>query len=229
MNTMRIAALSLSLGLAGAFTAAWGAESVMSLISTGEAIQNEVNSARSAVQAMEQKNKDLVAEGKSLAAQQYQYQQDYAAWQKDDADVKQRTSEYKAKCEGQKLDQDQYKACAAEQQQLAADIAKVNGEVAPFAKRHQDISDAATKHNAAIGDFKQAEPASRTGYSNALTKQQTWLEQARNLVGSDSFKTSAVAQKANCPDVSKAPKTPEALAKMSDDVLTCLKKVSTGG
>ena len=227
MNTMRIVALSLTLALAGAFTAAWGAESVMNLISTGEAIQNEVNSARSAVEATEQKNKDLVAEGKSLASQQQQYQQDYAAWQKDDADVKQRTAEYKTKCEGQKLDQDQYKACAADQQQLAADIAKVNGEVGSFGKRSQDLQAARDKHNAAIADFKQSEPAARTGYSNALTKQQTWLEQARNLVGSDSFKS--VAQKASCPDVSKAPKTPETLAKMSDDVLTCLKKVSSGG
>ena len=45
-TTVRIVTLSLALGLAGALTAAWGAESIINLITQGEAAVATVKSSK---------------------------------------------------------------------------------------------------------------------------------------------------------------------------------------
>src|ERR1041384_4685050 len=62
MKSMRIPLITLA--LAGAVTAAWGAESVMNLISSGEAVQKEVLDNKAKMDAAQQKNKDLAGQGK---------------------------------------------------------------------------------------------------------------------------------------------------------------------
>jgi uncharacterized protein (DUF3084 family) len=131
MNKTRITLISLVLGLAGACTAAWGAESVMNLISQGEAIQSEVEKAKSGLDEAVQKNHDMAAEGKKLQGEQEQFQQDMAAWQKENDAVKQHTADYTTNCgaKDKKLTDDEFKACKADHDQLAADITRVNGEI----------------------------------------------------------------------------------------------------
>ncbi|HLW74036.1 MAG TPA: hypothetical protein VKT74_03115, partial [Gammaproteobacteria bacterium] len=86
MKNLRISMISLVLGLAAAVTAAWGAESVMSLITSGEAVQKEVLDNKSAMEAAENKNKDLATEGKQLTTEKSQILADLDAWQKENDD-----------------------------------------------------------------------------------------------------------------------------------------------
>ena len=224
MKSMRISVIALGLGLL-AVTAAWGAESVMNLISTGEAVNKEVADNKAAYDAIQQKNKDLVAEGKQLNVDQDKLKQDIQTYQSDSAKVQQSTADFKARCNsGKQLTQDEYKACTADQTQINADVAHVNSEFPALKKREDDLNAKIAAHNEAGKGIDGKISQAFNAFTTSLKKQGSWLDQARTQITSDAFKPYAV--KAGCPDVNKPAKTPEAEMKMADDVLACLKKVS---
>ncbi|HSN17213.1 MAG TPA: hypothetical protein VLV87_03305 [Gammaproteobacteria bacterium] len=221
---MRISVIALGLALS-AVTTAWGAESVMNLISSGEAVNKEVTDTKAAYDAISQKNKDLIAEGKQLNVDQEKLKQDIAAYQSDSAKVQQSTADYKSRCGGGKqLTQDEYKACNASLTQINADVARVNGEFPALKQREDQLNSKIAAHNQdGQGIDKKINDAYQT-WNSALKKQGSWLDQARSQLTSDAFKP--YAQKAGCPDTTKPAKTADAQIKMSDQVVACLKKVS---
>lgn len=229
MNKTRITLISLVLGCAGAFTAAWGAESVMNLISQGEAVQSEVDKSKAALDAAVQKNHDMAAEGKRLQAEQEQLQQDMAAWQKENDTVKQHTVDYNTNCgaKDKKLTDDQFKACKADHDQLSADITRVNGEIPALNGRVGDVKAQVDKYNASVEasrNIKEDINSLNDAYESALKKEAAWLDTARAEMVTPAFQ--AYGKKAGCPDVQKPTKTNEAMMKMSSDVVACLKRVS---
>jgi len=224
MKSMRIPLITLALTL-GAASAAWGAESVMNLISAGEAVQKEVQDTKAKSDAAQQKGKDLAAQGKAMQSEKNKILADLDAWQKENDGVKARTADYQSKCgPDKKLNQDEFKACTAEKDQLNTDIAKVNADNAELQKRNDALNAKIPTYNEAA----QANPAEQkdtyNAYTSSLKKEAGWLDQARTQMSSDAFKSYGV--KAGCPDVNKPAKTPEAMIKMTDDVIACLKKVS---
>jgi cell division protein FtsB len=227
MNKMRISLIPLVLGLAALASAAWGAESVMSLISNGEAVQKEVVDTKAAMEASEKKNHDLAAEGNKLTSDQKQLQADVAAWQKENDELTQRVNDNKANCgPDKKLNTDQYNACKAQVAQLNSDIAKVNAENADLNKRNKDINERIPKYNDAIKGIGDEIKQGYAAYNAALKKEAAWLDQARTQMSSSAF--ASYGKKAGCPDVNKNAKTPEAMIQMSADVIACLKRVSAG-
>lgn len=224
MNKMRIVLIPLVLGLA---TAAWGAESVMSLISNGEAVQKEVTDTKAAMESSEAKNKSLASEGNKLTSDQKQLVADVAAWNKENDELKQRIADNQANCApDKKLTQDQYNACKAQIAQLNNDINKVNSENGDLNKRNKDINERIPKYNDAIKGIGDEIKQGFAAYNAALKKEAAWLDQARTQMSSSAF--ASYGKKAGCPDVNKNAKTPEAMIQMSNDVITCLKKVSAG-
>ena len=227
MKTIRLSLISLVLGMAGLVTAAWGAESVMTLISNGEAVQKEVLDNKAAMEAAEAKNKTLAAEGNRLTSDQKQLVADVAAWNKENDDLKARIADNQANCSpDKKLTPDQYTACKAQVAQLNSDIAKVNAENGDLNKRNKDITDRIPKYNEEIKSLPNDIKSSYEAYNAALKKEAAWLDQARAQMSSSAF--AAYGKKAGCPDVTKNTKTAEAMIKMSGDVIECLKKVSAG-
>lgn len=225
MNKIRISTISLLLGLAGAFTAAaWGAESVMSLISTGEAVQTEVENAKTAMDDAQKQNKEQLETGKKLQAEQGAFTQEVQAWTKQNDAVKQQMTDYKAACQGKQLNNDDYKACKAKLDDINAAVTKVNNDNAQLVKHQSDLTARLNKYNAGVEDFKNKGPSSGVNFKNAFDKEQSWLYQARSLVASEAFQP--YAKKANCPDAQKTPKTEDQVMKMSSDILACLKRVS---
>ena len=227
MNKTRISLISLVLGLAALATTAWGAESVMALISNGEAVQKEVSDTKAAMEASEKKNKDLAAEGNKLTSDQKQLTADVAAWNKENDSLKQRIADNQTNCgPDKKLNQDQYKACKEQITQLNDDIKKVNDENGDLNKRNKDINERIPKYNADIHGIGDKIKDGYAAYNAALKKEAAWLDQARTQMSSSAF--ASYGKKAGCPDVNKNAKTPEAMIQMSADVITCLKKVSAG-
>lgn len=227
MNKTRISLISLVLGLAALATTAWGAESVMALISNGEAVQKEVSDTKAAMEASEKKNKDLAAEGNKLTSDQKQLTADVAAWNKENDSLKQRIADNQTNCgPDKKLNQDQYKACKEQITQLNDDIKKVNDENGDLNKRNKDINERIPKYNEAIKGIGDEIKQGYAAYNAALKKEAAWLDQARTQMSSSAF--ASYGKKAGCPDVNKNAKTPEAMIQMSADVITCLKKVSAG-
>lgn len=223
MKSMRISVIVLGLGLASA--TAWGAESVMNLISAGEAVNKEVNDTKAAYDAIQQKNKDLLGEEKELGAAEQKIQTDIQAYQSDSQKVQQSTTDYKARCGGGKqLTPDEYKACNADLTQINADVARVNGEFPVLTQRKNQIDAKVAAHNDAAKGIDGKIKDAYSSWNSALKKQGSWLDQARTQITSDAFKP--YAQKAGCPDTTKPAKTADAQMKMSDDVVACLKKVS---
>ncbi len=222
-TTLRFISISLVLGLAGALTAAWGAESVIHLISQGESIQNKVRSTKAALDAATQYNNSLATQGKKITVQQQQLQSAIAAYKQQVADVKTETAKYKSTCEGKQLNQEQYKSCKAMNAKINTDIAAVNTTLPKLNKQQDDLNARAVKYNhdiqAAPGQVRTAD----ANYRNAFSLQESWLDQARNLVASPAFQP--YAKKAGCPNVMQPPTTMVALLKMSDEILVCLKKV----
>lgn len=226
MKTTRIALISLALGLAGAFTAAWGAQSIMALISNGESVQKEVLDTKAAMEAAEQKNKDLAAEGNKLTADQAQLTKDVAAWKQENAALAQRISDNKTNCgPNKKLNQDQYNACKAQIAALNDDINKVNAENADLNKRNKDLNTRIPQYNSDIKGIGDKIKEGYAAYDAALKKEAAWLDQARTEMSSSAF--TAYGKKAGCPDVNKNTKTAEAMIQMSAQVIVCLKKVSS--
>lgn len=223
-TTLRFISISLLLGLAGALTAAWGAESVINLINHGESVQSKVKSTKAALDAATQNNNSLAGQGKKITAQQQQLQSAIAAYKQQVADVKTETANYKSTCEGKQLNQTQYKSCKAMNAKINTDIAAVNTTLPKLNKQQDDLNARAVKYNhdiqVAPGQIRVAD----ANYRNALSLQESWLDQARNLVASPAFQP--YATKAGCPNVMQPPTTMGALLKMSDEILVCLKKVA---
>ena len=227
MKNLRISMISLVLGLAAATTAAWGAESVMNLISTGEALQKEVLANKSKAEATDKQNRDLATEGKELSAANTQLNADIAALNKDSDSIVQRKQDYQTRCgPDKKLTQDQFKACSADKDQLNADIVKNTAENGDLKKRQDALFARIATYNAAIKTNPSDQKAAYDAYNASLKKEASWLDQARTQMTSDAFK--AYGAKAGCPDVSKPTKTADAMIKLTDDIITCLKKVSNG-
>ena len=224
MNKLRISLIPLMLGLA---TAAWGAESVMSLISNGEAVQKEVTDTKAAMEASEQKNKTLAAEGNKLTSDQKQLVADVASWNKANDELRQRIADNQTNCgPDKKQTPDSYKACKDQIAQLNSDIAKVNAQNGDLNKRNKDINERIPKYNEAIKGIGDEIKQGYAAYNAALKKEAAWLDQARTQMSSSAF--ASYGKKAGCPDVNKNTKTPEAMIQMSSDVIACLKRVSTG-
>jgi len=224
MKSMRISVISLAL-LAGAMSAAWGAESVMNLISSGEAIQKEVSDTRAKAEATDKTNKELAAQGKELSAANNQLNADIAALNKDAESITQRKADFQTRCSpDKKLTPDQITACKTDAAQLNQDITKNTAQNGELKKRQDELFVRIGKYNEAIKSNPAEQKAAYDAFNAATKKEGAWLDQARDQISSDAFKP--YAQKAGCPDVNKPSKTTDAMIKMADDVIVCLKKVS---
>ena len=223
MKSMRIPLITLALTL-GAASAAWGAESVMNLISSGEAVQKEVMDTKARTEASEKANKELAAQGKELTAANNQLNADIAAFKKDGDAINQRSSDYKSRCQGKSVTADEAKACKTEADALNADIAKNNAQTGELKKRQDELFAKINKYNEAIKTNPAEQKSAYDAFNAATKKEGAWLDAAREQMSSEGFK--AYGAKAGCPDVNKSPKTTDAMIKMTDDVLACLKKVS---
>jgi chromosome segregation ATPase len=223
---MRIPVITLALSLAGAMTAAWGAESVMNLISSGETVQKEVNETKGAYDAIQAKKAAMAAQAKQFGVDQNKLASDVAQYQKDSAAVNQSAADFKNRCGAdKKLNQDEYKACTADQQQINADVNRVNGEFPTLKTREDTLNAKIAEYNKSAGGIDAKVNDAYKTWDSALKKEGAWLDQARSLLVSDAFKS--YGQKANCPSVGKPASTPEGADKMTGDILTCLKKVSS--
>ena len=223
MKSMRIPLITLALTLAAA-SAAWGAESVMNLISSGEAVQKEVMDTKAKAEATDKTNKELAAQGKELKAANDQLNADIAAYKKDGEAVTQRTNDYKSRCQGKSVTADEAKACKTEADAINADIAKNNAQTSELKKRQDELFAKINKYNEAIKSNPAEQKSAYDAFNAATKKEGAWLDAAREQMSSEGFK--AYGAKAGCPDVNKSPKTTEAMIKMTDEVLACLKKVS---
>src|SRR5579859_2544667 len=224
MKSMRISLISLAM-LTGAMSAAWGAESVMNLISTGEAIQKEVADTRAKAEATDKANKELAAQGKELSAATNELNAEIAALNKDADGITQRRTDYQSRCSPDKhLTPDAFNACKADVAQLNQDIAKNRAQNGELKKRQDELFAKTAKYNEAIKTNPAEQKAAYDAFNAATKKEGAWLDQARDQISSDAFKP--YAQKAGCPDVNKPSKTTDAMIKMADDVIACLKKVS---
>ncbi|HVC28574.1 MAG TPA: hypothetical protein VNF48_03410 [Gammaproteobacteria bacterium] len=222
-TTVRIIALVSLFTLAGVLTAAWGAESVAELISKGEAVTEKTNTSKAALDSAVKNNDSLVAEGKSIQAEQQKLQADIDALKKASADFNQKASDYEAACAKPKTT-DQFNACKAQNAELKQTSDQLKTEPAQLNKRQNDFIARATKYNQEVKTAPKAVSAADTAFRSALINQYNWLDKARVLVASPAF--APYAKKAGCPDVKNPAKTTESAMKMSDEILTCLKKVA---
>jgi uncharacterized phage infection (PIP) family protein YhgE len=230
MNSkFRIASLAFGLGLAGMVTVAWGAESVINLISEGESIVANVKTTKAAQEEVTNKNKSLAKEGPQLVADQKKLQDDITAYTKQVADVKSQEADYKAKCQdkNKNLKPDEFKACQAQRAQITTLIDQVNKEPAALNQRQKDFNDRATAYNKATQDLKTAAPKASNDYSNALTKEESWIDRVRTFLLSPAVQP--YAKKAGCPDVEKPAKDIDGVNRMSVKALACLKKIAGTG
>lgn len=222
-TTLRIVTLSLVLGLAGAVVTAWGAESVMDLISQGEAAMAKVKSSKTALDELTQKNTALVAEGNEIRTTQTQLQADIAAYSKVNGDIAAKTAAYKAKCNNKQLTPDEYKACAAQLSEINASIASANTEPAKLKARQQAFIARATAFNQQAQELPNQVKAADATYRTALSYEYAWLDRARDQVATPAFQP--YAKKYKCPNVMKPAKTQEEADTMSEQILACLKRV----
>ncbi|HEY1772395.1 MAG TPA: hypothetical protein VGH91_04300 [Gammaproteobacteria bacterium] len=224
MKSMRISLITLA--LAGTVTAAWGAESVMNLISSGETVQKQEHETKTSYDDVQAKKVAMIAEAKQFGVDQNKLAADVAQYQKDSAAVKQSTTDFNNRCGAdKKLNQDEYKACTADQQQINADVARVNAEFPALNKRKEALDARIAEYNKGAGGIDAKVNEAYKSWDSALKQEGSWLDQARSLLVSDAFKS--YGQKAGCPAVGKPASTPEAADKMTSDILTCLKKVSS--
>lgn len=223
-TTARIIALASIFTLVGVLTTAWGAETVADLISQGEAVTAKTNSAKTALDTAVKNNDALVAEGKQIQAEQQQLKANIDAYKKQNDDVKQQTTDYKSKCDNKQLTPDQYKACKEQLAQINASINAVNAQPAILNKQQNDFLAHANKYNQEVKAAPKEVSAADTAFRKAEIDQFQWLDKARALVASAAFEP--YAKKAGCPDVKNPAKTTDSAMKMSDEILTCLKKVA---
>ena len=225
MKSMRIPLITLALTL-GAASAAWGAESVMNLISSGEAVQKEVMDSKAKTEAAEKRNKDLAAQGKDLTSSQAKLNADIAAWKKEQDELSQRKTDYGTRCAtpGKTLTPDEIKACKADADQINADIQANTAKNGDLKKRSDEWTAKATAYNDTVKSNPDDVKSAYDAFNAATKKEGAWLDAAREQMSSEAFKS--YGAKAGCPDVNKTPKTTDAMIKMADDVIACLKKVS---
>jgi uncharacterized protein YlxW (UPF0749 family) len=230
MNSkFRIASLALGLGLIGAVTAAWGAESVINLISEGETIVSNVKATKATQDEVTRKNSDLAKEGPQLVDEQKKLQADIAAYQKQVDDVKTQEADYKAKCQNKdkNLTPDEFKACTAQRNQITALINSVNKQPQILNQRQKDFNDRANAYNKSTQDLKTDAPKASAAYANALTKEENWIDRVRTFLLSPAVQP--YAKKAGCPNVEKPAKDIDGVNKMSVQALACLKKIAGTG
>lgn len=220
---IRIVTISLILGLAGAFTAAFGAESVIALISNGEAIQSQVKTNKDAYDTVLQRNKQLDGEGKQIVADGNQINADIAAMNKAGDEFNQKVSDYNTKCKKAATSQ-QYNECKAQQAQLAQESAQLKARPTQLKARQAAWQARAEKYNQDIKDLPPQISAANAKYQNSLAQEEQWLDQARTFASSAAVQP--YAQKAGCPDVQKPPRTIDGVNKMSSGLLACFKKIA---
>ncbi|MGH8413500.1 MAG: hypothetical protein ACRESX_02080 [Gammaproteobacteria bacterium] len=223
-TTVRIVTLALALGLAGALTAAWGAQSVVELIKQGESVIGAVNSAKVDRDALLQKNSSLAAEGKQIVAEQQQLQADIAAFQKASDEFNKKATDYQSKCKKPPTT-DAFNACKAEHAQLIDESTNLKTEPAKLNKRESDLNTKAVKYNQETQVIPKQVRAADDKYRNTLPALENWNTAARTMVASAAFQP--YAKKAGCPNVMKPPKTVDAEITMSNEILACLKKVAS--
>ncbi|HEY3646188.1 MAG TPA: hypothetical protein VGM16_12690 [Gammaproteobacteria bacterium] len=224
MTSLRVPVITLALSLGAA--SAWGAESVMNLISSGEAVQKDVTATKGRMDAAVQRNKDVAAQGNSLAAEKAKLMADFADWQKENDTVKKGTGDFQNRCSpDKKLEQEQRKACQKDADELNQDIAKVNSENAELNKRNDALNAVILGYNKEAQAAPAEQDAAYAAYNAATQKERAWLDAARNQLSTEAFK--AYSDKAGCPDMTQPPQTTDAMVKMSDDIIACLRKVSS--
>ncbi|MDE2140535.1 MAG: hypothetical protein KGJ17_08560 [Gammaproteobacteria bacterium] len=221
-TTLRIVTLSLALGLAGALATAWGAESVMDLISQGESAMAKVKTAKATLEGITQKNVALQSEGTQIQAENTKLQADIAAFKQLSANLNQKIADYNTKCKSPKTDEI-FKECKAENAKLKQDSESLQTQPAALNAREKAFIAKATAYNQQVkalpNDLKTAE----SDYRIALSYQYAWLDKARDQVAQPAFKP--YAKKYNCPNVMKPAKTQDEADTMSDQIIACLKRV----
>ncbi|HET7395284.1 MAG TPA: hypothetical protein VFK12_02470 [Gammaproteobacteria bacterium] len=230
MNSkFRIAPLLFGLGLVGMATVAWGAESVINLISEGESIVANVKTTKAAQEEVTNKNKELAKEGPQLVTDQKKLQDDIAAYQKQVDDVNAQSADYKAKCQdkNKRLTPDEFKACTAQRAQITDLIAQVNKVPGALNKRQTDFNNRANAYNKEAEELKTSAPKTSNEYSNALAKEESWIDRVRTFLLSPAVQP--YAKKAGCPNVEKPAKDIDGVNKMSVQALACLKKIAGTG
>ena len=223
MTSLRVPVITLALTFSAA--SAWGAESVMNLISSGQTVQKEVADTKARMDAAVQHNKEVAAQGNTLAADKAQLLKDYADWQKENDSIRQRSSDFQNRCSpDRKLEAEQLKACKKDADELNQDIAKVNSENAELGKRNDALNAKIPGYNQAAQQAPAEQDAAYDAYNAANQKERSWLDAARNQLSTDAFKS--YGDKAGCPDMTQPPQTTDAMNKMTDAVIACLKKIA---
>jgi len=224
MKSTRMSLITVALAL-GAAGAAWGADSVMNLVNSGEAVQKEVADTKARMDDAVKRNKDVAAQGNELAAEKAKLMADFADWQKENDSIKQRSTDFQNRCSpDKKLEQEQLRACKKDADELNRDIAKVNSDNADLNKRNDALNAKIQPYNLEAQNAPAEQDAAYAAYNAATKKERSWLDAARDQLANDAFKS--YGAKAGCPDMGVPPQTTEAMEKMTDDIIACLKRVS---
>ncbi|MBU6421915.1 MAG: hypothetical protein KGQ62_07505 [Gammaproteobacteria bacterium] len=221
-TTVRIVTLSLALGLAGALASAWGAESVIDLISQGQSALANVKNAQAALQDLTQKNTALQTQGTQIQAENTKLQADIAAFKELSSTFNQKVSDYNAQCKSPKTDA-QFKECKAQNTELQQQSESLKTQPAALNAREKTFIVAATAYNQQVKSLPDQMKAAEEKYRVALSYQYAWLDKARDQVAQPAFQP--YAKKYNCPNVMKPSKTQDAADAMSDQIIACLKRV----
>lgn len=224
---VRIATISLILGLAGAYTAAWGAQSVPSLIQEGQSALGSLSAKKAALADAVQKNHALSTQGQEIQDTQKKLQADIKAYQEKVASVNAETARYKKECDSKNLTPDQFKACKALNEKINADINSVNTEPDKLKARQTAFIAKANAYNAEVKSSPDQVKSADTAYRKSLSDAESWLDNARDLVSSQAFQP--FAKQAKCPNVEKPSSTVEGMISMGQDILACLKRVQNVG
>lgn len=223
-TTLRMIMIVSLLSLAGVLSAAWGAESVASLITQGEEIINRIHTHKAAFDTAMDKNKALVGQGKQITSEMEKLKADIAAYKAQNAAIKTQTADYQKKCNGKQLNPDAFAACKAQLAKINQEIDQNNAQPAKLNQRQNALMANAKKYNADVVAVPKVVKAQEHAYEGALADQQSWLQKARTLVSQPAFQP--YAKKNGCPNVGKTPKTLDAIMTMSEDIIACLKKVA---
>jgi hypothetical protein len=224
MNNARITLITLALALTAA-SAAWGADPVPALISSGAALQKDLADAKLRVDAAVQKDKDVAAQGKELIAEKAKLLADLADWQKEDGFIRQRSDDFNNRCNPDKrLNAEELKACKKDADEIGQGIAKVNGDNAELGKRNDALNAKIPAYNQEAQKATAEQDAAHAAFDSTTKKEGAWLDVVRKQLSSDAYKP--YGAKAGCPDMDKRPDTTDAIIKMTDDVIACLKKAS---
>ncbi|MGH8278276.1 MAG: hypothetical protein ACRETQ_01740 [Gammaproteobacteria bacterium] len=226
---VRIVTISLVFGLAGAFTEAWAAQSVPSLIKEGQATLGDLGVKKSALAAAVQKNHALDAQGQEIQQEQKSLQAAIKAYQDKVASVNEESAQYKKQCDkkDQHLTPDEYKQCTALRAKINDDINSVNTEPDQLKTRQTAFIAKANAYNAEVKSSPDQVKDADKAYEAALATAETWLDRARDLVASQAFLP--FAKKANCPNVQKPSTSVDGMVDMGQQILSCLKRVDNVG